>query len=299
MRKSVHGTFGITGDENYRWWEHTRFTYIECYHVKHPLQWELQFETQWFNEAWLLRNGQCEIWSGEQHVIAEAGDLVVIPYGSSRVTRSVGSVPMEVSGFHFSIQSEHYQEVTPLMGLPLCVKNAGQAKFVSLFDRLVTETVEHQPGYNLAAPGLAQLILGEIVRASRPAGETADAFAQYLHSNLRQVVSDDIADVLDYIHRFYSRHTLNLQELAATAHLSVSYLSRKFKATQNITPMGYVRVFRLHRSRDQLLNLNNDKSIAQIAFDCGFDDPSYFGREFKSEFGCTPSEFRKKSIQSQ
>ena len=36
-----------------------------------------------------------------------------------------------------------------------------------------------------------------------------------------------------------------------------------------------------------------DKTISEIAYDVGFNDPSWFGRAFKEEFGFSPSDMSK------
>ncbi|MGO3807474.1 MAG: helix-turn-helix transcriptional regulator, partial [Sphingobacterium sp.] len=43
----------------------------------------------------------------------------------------------------------------------------------------------------------------------------------------------------------------------------------------------------------QLLLLETDKSIASIAYELEFSDPSYFARLFKKIAGISPSEYRK------
>jgi AraC-like DNA-binding protein len=42
----------------------------------------------------------------------------------------------------------------------------------------------------------------------------------------------------------------------------------------------------------RLLSSRPDASIGDIAFDCGFSDPSYFTRRFQSAYGASPSKFR-------
>jgi len=39
--------------------------------------------------------------------------------------------------------------------------------------------------------------------------------------------------------------------------------------------------------------LDPSLSITAVAFDCGFNDPAYFGRVFKQEFGLTPQAWRE------
>ena len=42
--------------------------------------------------------------------------------------------------------------------------------------------------------------------------------------------------------------------------------------------------------------MHADKSIGEIAFALGFEDPSYFARFYKSQTGKSPSEFRAANL---
>ena len=49
---------------------------------------------------------------------------------------------------------------------------------------------------------------------------------------------------------------------------------------------------RLYHAKE--LILTTDKSITEIAYDCGYRELAYFSRRFSKKFGATPSSFRKK-----
>ena len=55
--------------------------------------------------------------------------------------------------------------------------------------------------------------------------------------------------------------------------------------------MNFVRKVRLHRAKALLQS--TDRPIADVAYEVGFSDPSYFSRVFGKEFGTTPSALRK------
>ena len=83
---------------------------------------------------------------------------------------------------------------------------------------------------------------------------------------------------------------ISLSMIAERTHFSVSYLSRYF---QKITSMGfsaYLRKVRLIHARQFLMQ--GELSITQIAYDCGFRNPSVFIEAFKQEYGMTPGQFR-------
>jgi AraC-like DNA-binding protein len=52
---------------------------------------------------------------------------------------------------------------------------------------------------------------------------------------------------------------------------------------------------RLNKARELLTN--PETSIANVARDCGYEDPGYFARVFKQDVGVTPQEWRNKQLQ--
>jgi signal transduction histidine kinase/CheY-like chemotaxis protein/AraC-like DNA-binding protein/ligand-binding sensor domain-containing protein len=86
---------------------------------------------------------------------------------------------------------------------------------------------------------------------------------------------------------------LNVEQLAQELHFSQSQFNRKLNALIGITPVRFIRQIRLEKAKTMLLD--TDLTITVIAFDCGFNDPSYFSRVFKKEFGVSPVDWREKT----
>lgn len=101
-----------------------------------------------------------------------------------------------------------------------------------------------------------------------------------------------------YYRRFTQliRQSLNykktIEEYAADLKITSGHLSRicnsvAFKAPRELIMDYYI-------TQAQLLFADGEKTIAEVSYDLGFDDPSYFSRVFKRKIGLTPNEFRKK-----
>jgi len=95
---------------------------------------------------------------------------------------------------------------------------------------------------------------------------------------------------VDYIRKHYM-HPVSLTELAQASHLSVSALERRFKKYLNKTPKQFLNEVRLENARRLLVE--SSLPIALVAGESGFNDPSYFSRQFYRLFAQLPSEFRK------
>ncbi|GAD75893.1 AraC family transcriptional regulator [Vibrio azureus] len=70
--------------------------------------------------------------------------------------------------------------------------------------------------------------------------------------------------------------------------MSERSLQRRFKSATSTTLSSYLTEIRLELACEQLLA---GVKISEVAFNCGFNDPSYFSQKFKLHFGLSPSKF--------
>ena len=107
-------------------------------------------------------------------------------------------------------------------------------------------------------------------------------------------VEDDSRRVLkvkNYINENYM-YEIKLETLADIANMSQSAFSRFFKLHTGRTLSDYIIDTRLGYATRMLLDTQD--SIANISFNCGYNNFSNFNRIFKRKKGCSPSEFREK-----
>lgn len=83
---------------------------------------------------------------------------------------------------------------------------------------------------------------------------------------------------------------VTLDELAQKTNLSISTFKREFKKLYNESPASYIRAKRLDKAAELLAV--SDERIADIAFDCGFNDLANFTRSFRDRFNTTPTNYR-------
>lgn len=86
-------------------------------------------------------------------------------------------------------------------------------------------------------------------------------------------------------------HTL--ASLAERAHLSPFHFLRRFRELAGETPEAFLRRLRLQRAAWQLAT-SPDQGVTEIALAAGFGSHDGFGRAFRSTYGVTPSEFRRR-----
>jgi len=96
--------------------------------------------------------------------------------------------------------------------------------------------------------------------------------------------------VLEFVRDNYSR-SMEIKELAALVHLSISQFERRFRKVFQISPLKHIMNVRI-RAASLRLTTTND-TIAAIALDCGFYDHSHFTRNFRKIMGVSPREYRR------
>jgi AraC family transcriptional regulator len=85
--------------------------------------------------------------------------------------------------------------------------------------------------------------------------------------------------------------TIHLADLARRAGLSLHHFARAFKMSAGMTPRAFVEERRIERAR-QLIT-ESDRSLADIAVECGFGTQSRLTTTFKRRTGFTPAEYRR------
>lgn len=95
---------------------------------------------------------------------------------------------------------------------------------------------------------------------------------------------------IDYIESNIE-NPMTLEELATVANFSKFHFSRLFQSIVGETPFQFILRVRLEKAATFILN-NNNESISEIAYKCGFSDISIFSRNFKNYFHVSASQYR-------
>ncbi|MBR1547361.1 MAG: helix-turn-helix domain-containing protein [Prevotella sp.] len=83
---------------------------------------------------------------------------------------------------------------------------------------------------------------------------------------------------------------VTIDDMAQAVAVSRSGLHRKVKHLLGTSPMEFLREARIRRAAQMLQS--TDKSVSEIAYLCGFTDPKYFSKCFKTSTGKTPTEYK-------
>jgi len=99
-----------------------------------------------------------------------------------------------------------------------------------------------------------------------------------------------VGKALTVLHHRHA-HPWTVAELAREVGLSRTVLSERFRHFIGESPMAYLTRWRLQLGARALTATNH--SVAQIAFDVGYESESAFNRAFKREFGVPPARYRR------
>jgi AraC-like DNA-binding protein len=88
------------------------------------------------------------------------------------------------------------------------------------------------------------------------------------------------------------QHEINLSKAASIANLSTAAFCRYFRKRTNKTFIQFLNEIRIGQACRLLVNENFP--IADICYSCGYNNHSYFIRQFRTITGFTPLAYRKK-----
>jgi signal transduction histidine kinase/ligand-binding sensor domain-containing protein/DNA-binding response OmpR family regulator len=107
-----------------------------------------------------------------------------------------------------------------------------------------------------------------------------------------QVISEDekfLKNAFEFIELNITKVNFSVEELSRNLNLSRVSLYKKLLTLTGKTPVDCIRTVRLNRAV-QLLQ-KSQLSIANVAYEVGYNNPAYFSKVFKEEYGVLPSEY--------
>lgn len=101
----------------------------------------------------------------------------------------------------------------------------------------------------------------------------------------------ELAPVIAYMETNFAEN-ISMGEMAKMSSLSSTRFNFRFQQILHLSPTEHLLRLRVDAAKRMLTF--SDKTIAEVAMDCGFWDQSHFGKRFRKALGMTPRDYRAK-----
>jgi AraC-like DNA-binding protein len=202
-----------------------------------------------------------------------------------------GGTPTSIISGWLYFEKPTLKQITQLLPKLILIK-AEQAQNLALhttLQLLASETADHQPGSELVANRLAEVLFIQAIRAHVASGGDCRN-----HGWLRAIFDPQIGAALKAVHENVN-HPWTVESLAETAGMSRSAFAARFKELLGQAPLEYVTEWRMQKAV-QLLQ-QRDKKLFEIAKSVGYESDAAFSKAFKRVLGITPGEQRRNGTQ--
>ena len=102
--------------------------------------------------------------------------------------------------------------------------------------------------------------------------------------------SESVQPAIDYIRENYAEE-ISIKTLSSLCGFSDTYFMKLFKKATGVTCVDYINGVRLSQAANHLLVTSS--SIIDVALGVGYNNVSYFNRQFKAVYNVTPKEYRR------
>ena len=121
--------------------------------------------------------------------------------------------------------------------------------------------------------------------------KTVCSFCSLIKENLQDESDSLVKDLISYIDRHYTDCDLCFTTLETQFHCSSSTIRKLFKNATSMTVSHYIEQKRMNLASELLTQ--KDKSIAEVAAECGYTTPNSFYKAYKRVYGCAPTQVVK------
>ena len=264
------------------------------------------FHTVATGPCWLIREG-------EEPVLMQTGDLLVLPAGSAHKVQDKPHTSAQTKDLLPYLSTSGLDALKMGGGGAVCHLISGHARFdIDMAAPLVAALppLLHMRGLGEAPPvwlGIGLQFLAQEVSARRPAQQAIinrmgdilfmECLREYVESipegsgNWLAALKDRALSIaLSRMHE-NPRHNWTVPELAQHACLSRSAFADRFGQTMGEPPLTYLTRHRMRLAARQLSS--GGQSVSRVADQVGYASEAAFSQAFKREYGVSPSVWRQ------
>jgi AraC-like DNA-binding protein len=151
-----------------------------------------------------------------------------------------------------------------------------------------TELSNQMPDLDVLLGGSAKDLEEKVMLAANNI-ERVKLVSVFLEKQFSKTREPDNSIVSSIKHIIHSKGLVNIEKTATDFFLSKRQFERKFKESSGFSPKFFSRIIRFQSAVKH--HGIKDKSLTEIAYDCGYYDQSHFIHEFKEFSGYHPKHF--------
>ncbi len=253
---------------------------IENYYFNKAIDRRYSESTQHYHphfEVYYMKDGNCRYFIDDRSFDVEAGDVIFIPKGKIHRTNYTSSS-------HSRLLINFTDEFIPERAL----KNLDEGRYLYrsreiskniefLFNRIEYE-YNHPDEYTRDLLGCHTAEMFYLLLRHPGAAEEATTGNELIDGIVRYIKQNYMSDI-------------KLSGVAKMKSVSAEHLSRTFKSCTGLGFNEYVTMLRLKKA-EEMIKTEPEKTISEIAYECGFNDGNYFSYKFKKMYGISPIKAR-------
>lgn len=257
------------------------------------------YPIHWHEEMEIIKvqSGKGAFYVDGQKYEACAGDILILrPFVMHSINR-LGDFDMEIDAIVFNLRLLETGEAD------LCTLKY----FAPLLNEKHSMPVVVRPSdswYHPFDQSMTSILLCDLSKEGAELDVKANLYWMFYHMynnrlmNVAQNIAEDkqqytVRKALEFIRAEYMNE-ITVKKIADKCGYSEFYMMKLFKRYTGESCVDYVNSYRLTVAGRQLRDTEDD--VASIAYSVGFNNVSYFNRQFKRTYGMTPRQFRRQQL---
>lgn len=253
---------------------------IENYYFSKDIDRRYSESTQHYHphfEVYYMKEGSCRYFIDDRAFDVEAGDVIFIPKGIIHRTNYT-TVSHSRLLINFTDDYIPANVLDNLKSSSYLYRSREIAKQIELIFNKIEQEYTHPDEYTI-----------DLLRCHT--AEMLYLIARHPGTVEEATTGNDLVDgIVRYIKQNYMSD-IKLSGVAKMKSVSPEHLSRTFKSCTGLGFNEYVTLLRLKKA-EEMIKTEPEKTISEIAYECGFNDGNYFSYKFKKMYGISPIKAR-------
>lgn len=249
--------------------------------------------SHYYHELYYVASGSCNLLVEDKYYTLKAGHIIIIPANVLHRTEYTDDATTLCYSINFTDKhiKDFYDELgvawvlSHIMGVLFNIPESNSYEFDMILDVILKDYNANTNLCDIANKNLFNYLLVRLFKYAKPV-----KLMTVVKENDINALDDDMQVAVKYIVDHYME-PIKLEDISKILGLNPSYFSTKFKNSTGIKFSDYLCHIRITHAEGLLQT--TDKSLQEIAYECGFVNSNYFGDTFKKINKISPKAYRK------